>query len=107
MTQADDAPGIEAVIGRALAAFDRLADLGEQVEDEWQYVADLRTVYRGRLTTVGSELAARADFAVTPALSAAVDAVVEEAALIADPHRAIDWLSTLPQAVLLALGADA
>ncbi len=105
--QDDDLPGIDAVVQRVLVAFDRLADLGEQVEDEWQYVADLRTVYRGRLSAVASELGARRDFTVTPELVAAVDAAVEETALIADPHRAIDWLSTLPQVVLLALGADA
>ena len=29
---------------------------------------------------------------------------VDEARLISDPHRAIDWLSTLPQVVLVALG---
>jgi hypothetical protein len=34
---------------------------------------------------------------------AAVDTAIEEIALIADPHRAIDWLSTFPQIVRLAL----
>ena len=34
---------------------------------------------------------------------AAVDRVISEVGLISDPHRAIDWLSTFPQVVLLAL----
>ena len=38
------------------------------------------------------------------ATSAAVDRAIAEIGLIADPHRAIDWLSTFPQVVLLALG---
>jgi hypothetical protein len=33
--------------------------------------------------------------------------LVDEAAAVADPHRAIDWLSTLPQAVLVALAEPA
>ena len=34
----------------------------------------------------------------------AIAALAEEAARITDPHRAIDWLSTLPQVALAALG---
>jgi hypothetical protein len=34
---------------------------------------------------------------------AAVERAAAETALIADPHRAIDWLSTFPQLVLFAL----
>ena len=37
------------------------------------------------------------------ARAAAIVRVCAEAALIADPHRAIDWLSTFPQVVLVAL----
>ena len=37
-------------------------------------------------------------------ISTAVDRAIEEIAQIADEHRAIDWLSTFPQVVLLALG---
>jgi hypothetical protein len=37
-------------------------------------------------------------------VTAAVDAAIAEIDAIADPHRAIDWLSTFPQVVLLALG---
>ena len=36
---------------------------------------------------------------------AAKDArAIDEIGRISDPHRAIDWLSTFPQVVLLALG---
>ena len=34
----------------------------------------------------------------------AIDRAIDEIGRIADPHRAIDWLSTFPQVVLLALG---
>ncbi len=93
-----------ALTARAVAALGALADTGEAIEDEWQYVTDLRTVYQGRLTAVGEALG---DAVAPPAVVAAVDRAIEEAELVADPHRAIDWLSTLPQVVLLALGADA
>jgi hypothetical protein len=36
--------------------------------------------------------------------AAAVDRAIEEAGLVGDPHRAIDWLSTFPQIVLVAVG---
>ena len=39
-----------------------------------------------------------------PARGVAVARVVDESGLIADPHRAIDWLSTFPQLALVALG---
>jgi hypothetical protein len=34
----------------------------------------------------------------------AVDTLEREADAIDDPHRAIDWLSTFPQLLLVALG---
>ena len=51
--------------------------------------------------------AARGDESLAPGTRPAVARVVDEAALIDDPHRAIDWLSTLPQVVLIALGRAA
>lgn len=78
-----------------------LAALGEAVEDEWQYVTDLGAVWRARLAAVA---AARGAEPVDEAAAAAIELLAEEVALIADPHRAIDWLSTLPQAALLAIG---
>ena len=78
-----------------------LGALGEDVDDEWQYVQDLVDAWRMRLEEVE---AARGDESLAPARGAAVARVVAEAELVADPHRAIDWLSTLPQVALVALG---
>ena len=39
-------------------------------------------------------------------MAAAIDRAIEEIDLITDPHRAIDWLSTFPQVVLLAPGSE-
>ena len=90
-----------AALASALAALDALADLGEVIEDEWTYVTTLAEVGRARLrAAAGPDLGEvlRADRA------GAVDAVCEEVARITDPHRAIDWLSTFPAVVELALG---
>ena len=43
---------------------------------------------------------------VTTNQIAAVDEAIAEIGLIADPHKAIDWLSTFPHVVALALGGD-
>jgi hypothetical protein len=88
-------------IARALEGFDALTITAEPVEDEFQYVTDLGTVWRGRLAAV---VTARGDEAAPEGTFEAVEALVAEAALIDDPHRAIDWLSTLPQVALVALG---
>ncbi len=92
------------LIARALAGFEALAATAEPIADELQYVADLETVWRGRLTAVG---AARGTEPGPPGAEAAVAALVEEAGRVTDPHRAIDWLSTLPQVALAALGEGA
>jgi hypothetical protein len=92
---------IATLIGRALEGLTVLATTAEPVEDEWQYVTDLGTVWRARLRAVGE---ARGDEPAPAEASAAVDALVSEAALVDDPHRAIDWLSTFPQVALAALG---
>jgi hypothetical protein len=47
---------------------------------------------------------ARGDETTDPLVAAAIDGAIAEIGLISDPHRAIDWLSTFPQVVLLALG---
>lgn len=92
------------LVDRALAGFDALAVTAEPVADEWQYVMDLDAVWRGRLRAVA---AARAAEPAPAGAEPAIDALVEEAARITDPHRAIDWLSTLPQVALAALGEPA
>ena len=78
-----------------------LGELGEDVDDEWQYVQDLVGAWRDRLEEVAS---GRGGEPLDPARGAAVARAVDEALLITDPHRAIDWLSTLPQVALVALG---
>jgi hypothetical protein len=92
---------VEAVIARGLDAYPSLAALGEGVEDEWQYVADLSAAWIARLRAVA---AAREGEPAPAGASAAVAAVADEIGLITDPHRAIDWLSTFPQVVLAAVG---
>lgn len=91
-------------IARALDGFTALAATAEAIEDEWQYVTDLGTVWRGRLAQVD---AARGSEPAPPGAPEAMEALVAEAALVTDPHRAIDWLSTLPQIALAAIGEPA
>ena len=49
------------------------------------------------ITEQGSESA-------TALEEAAISRAVDEIGRISDPHRAIDWLSTFPQIVLVTLG---
>ena len=92
-----------AVVERAVEAYQTLADLAEAVEDEWQYVTDLTDAYLPSIQALaqvnpGRSLAAKQ--------VAAVDEAIAEIGLITDPHKAIDWLSTFPHLVALALGGD-
>lgn len=87
-------------VERARAAIDDLRTLGEQVADEWQYVADLDAGWGERLDAV---TAARGGEVLPAATMVAIERAAAETALIVDPHRAIDWLSTFPQVVLFAL----
>jgi len=95
---------VAALIDRALAGFEALAVTAEPIADEVQYLADLDTVWRARLLAVA---AARGTEPAPAGTEAAIDALVEEAGRITDPHRAIDWMSTLPQVALAALGEAA
>jgi hypothetical protein len=88
---------------QALDAYERLGLLGEEIEDEWSYVTDLVAAWRERLEALD---AARGADSAGPA-GPAIRRVIEEVDLITDPHRAIDWLSTFPQVVLLAAGERA
>ena len=89
------------LLARATTGLDTLAATAEPVADEWQYVADLGTVWRARLRAVAD--ARRIDLA-PPGADAAIDALLEEAGRVSDPHRAIDWLSTFPLVALAAVG---
>lgn len=95
------APSVDALLLRAVESLGVLAETATPVDDEWQYVSDLVTVWGGTLRAVAD---ARAGEAAPPGAEAAIDRLAVEAASIADPHRAIDWLSTVPMVALLAVG---
>lgn len=89
------------LVENAAAAYRALADLAESVEDEWQYVTDLTDTYLlGILALAGTP------GPLPNGAAEAVDEAIAEIELITDPHRAIDWLSTFPHVVALALGGD-
>jgi hypothetical protein len=92
---------IRDVLDRALDAYATLTELGEDVDDEWSYVNDLSTAWRDRLDEA---VADRGSEAAPEASTVAIDRAIDEIGRIVDPHRAIDWLSTYPQVVLLAIG---
>ena len=94
-------PSIADLLDVALTAYADLTELGETVDDEWSYVNDLATAWRDRLAEVAS---ARGTDPADDAVAAAIDAACAEIGMVSDPHRAIDWLSTFPQVVLLAVG---
>lgn len=99
----DETMTINEQAGIALAAYDDLTSLGEDIEDEWTYVTDLSAAWRKRIEELAVE---RGQEQVPAASQAAVDRAVDEISRISDPHRAIDWLSTFPQVVLVALGEE-
>ena len=86
---------------RAALAYRALADLAETVEDEWQYVTDLTDAYLPSILALGGGTAP-----LPAGVVAAVGEAIDEIALITDPHKAIDWLSTFPHVVAIALGGD-
>ena len=95
---------VASALAAALDAYERLAGLGEEVEDEWTYVTDLAAGWR---TVLETEASGRGDDALAESAWVGIERAIEEVDRIADPHRAIDWLSTFPQVVLLALEARA
>ena len=98
-------PHTIATISDALAvvrsAYEELVGVAEEIDDEWSYVNDLSTAWLDRLAVVDD---ARGGEPVAGGVADAVAALTAELAAIEDPHRAIDWLSTAPQVVLIALG---
>ena len=87
-------------LGRAAAAYEALGQLGENVEDEWLYVTDLVAAYLPAIRAL------RLPTGDAGAAAAALDEAIAEIGSISDPHRAIDWLSTFPHVVALAVGGD-
>jgi hypothetical protein len=94
-------PSLRDLLERAIAAQRALADIGEDVEDEWTYVNDLHDAWAARLAEVA---VSRGTEPASPAMIAAIEQAIAETEAGLDPHRAIDWLSTFPQVVLLAVG---
>jgi len=92
--------GIEPVVGRAVDAVAVLETLGEEVADEWTYVTDLARVQRRRLAEIADR---RRGTSLASDRVTAIDLAIAEVGRIVDPHRAIDWLSTFPDLVALAL----
>jgi hypothetical protein len=97
-------------VAHALTAFDKLVAVGEAIEDEWIYVTDLAAAGRAVIRGAGGQSAADGqsppDQPALPAdRAAAVVAAGAEIGSIEDPHRAIDWLSTYPAVIALALGS--
>ena len=92
---------IQIAIQRAADAYGDLTELGESIEEEWSYVDALSEAWLVRLDEVVSS---RGQEPAPGEVSAAIDRAIAEIGLIADQHRAIDWLTTVPQVVLLALG---
>lgn len=88
----------------ALAAYEDLVNLAEDIEDEWTYVNDLSAAWRERIEALIDE---RGKASASDLEAAAISRAVDEIGRIGDPHRAIDWLSTYPQIVLLTLGGRA
>jgi hypothetical protein len=88
-------------IAAARPAYDELTALAEDIEDEWSYVNDLATAWIERMDDVAD---ARGHEPAAAGVAAAIPALVAEVAALDDPHRAIDWLSTFPQVLLIALG---
>jgi hypothetical protein len=97
----DGAPTLGGQAHAALAAYERLGSLAEEIEDEWTYVTDLLAAWRERIEDLIDE---RGSESITSLEAAAIDRAIDEIGRISDPHRAIDWLSTFPQIVLVSLG---
>jgi hypothetical protein len=88
----------------ALAAYEGLESLAEDIEEEWTYVTDVAAAWRVRIEALIDE---RGSEPVTGLEAAAIGRAIDEIGRIGDPHRAIDWLSTFPQIVLVVLGGHA
>ena len=99
----------------ALDAYAALAALAETIEDEWTYVVALAEVGRRRIAGAhpvpGPTAPAGTGAAPASPLPSdrgrAVRLAAAEIRAITDPHRAIDWLSTFPAVVELALAPAA
>ena len=97
-----DEPNTVADLAReALAAYEDLLSLAEEIEDEWMFVFALSSAWQELICELVDERGAQSTTALE---AAAISRAVDEIGRISDPHRAIDWLSTFPQIVLVTLG---
>jgi hypothetical protein len=94
-------PTVRVLIEQVLDAYERLVAVGEAVSDEWTYLLDLSAAWRARLGAVADQ---RGDEVSPAEAGVAIERAIDEVARITDPHRAIDWLSTLPQVALNSIG---
>jgi hypothetical protein len=92
---------IQTAIDRVTQAYTGLVELGEAIDDEWSYVNELSEAWRERLDELRAD---RRDQPISAETSIAIDLAIEQVGRIVDPNRAIDWLSTFPQVVLVAFG---
>ena len=92
------------LVREVLAAYEDLESLAEDIEEEWTYVTDVAAAWREQ---IGALIDERDSEPVTELEAAAIGRAIEEIGRLTDPHRAIDWLSTFPQIVLVALGGRA
>jgi len=92
---------IDELIDRAQAGFDELGLLAEDVADEWTFVTELVAAQGRRF---GAIAARRGAEDAPESVEQAVNELIGEIGLIDDPHRAIDWLSTFPDLIAMALG---
>ena len=97
----DEANTVGDLAHEALAAYEDLLSLAEEIEDEWMFVNDLSSAWQEQIGELVDERGAQA---ATAHEEAAIGRAVDEIGRIKDPHRAIDWLSTFPQIVLITLG---
>ena len=96
------------LVDNAAAAYRALADLAETIEDKLDraMLEDIEDVLLR--ADLGTEVAGDLNGGLphSPGAGDAVGEAIAEIGLITDPHRAIDWLSTFPHVVALALGGD-
>jgi hypothetical protein len=100
----DGATTLGHLVREALAAYEDLESLAEDIEAEWTYVSDVAAAWRER---IGALIDERGSESVTELEAAAIGRAIDEIGRLSDPHRAIDWLSTFPLIVLVALGGRA
>jgi hypothetical protein len=93
-----------AALAVALGALEALALVAETVADEWTYVSRLTASGRARLARAAGPAP---ETPLAEERASAVVAAAAEAGRVNDPHRAIDWLSTFPAVVELAMTAPA